>query len=394
MTRIGRFLAGAVAVAAAAATAGCGGIEPEDGDATLRVALASASGCGYTHMHVTVDSVQVHESPLATENSLGWRPLVPDQPSRIDLMTLDNGALADLGSTSLPAARYRKLRLVLAPNTAQHPLRNSVRTAGEGESALATPAAQQSGLVLSIDRDLSADETLRLVLDFDACASVVANGPGAGYLLKPVVRMLPWPSGEGSSVAGRVSNPPADGVRVSLQQAGRVVRSTAPDAEGRFLLSPAPAGTHDLVVVAEGRASSLITQVPVTENARTTLVADDRPLELVPSAMRIASGRIGLAGIGAIPEAQASALQAVGTRVVEVASRPVDAFDGGYVLRLPVAPPMLATYDAGAGGYAPAPDVGHAGRYAIEASVPGRAPQTIDVDVRSSDAVANFDFPP
>lgn len=374
--------------------AGCGGIDPEEGDATLRVALASASGCGYSNVHLTIDSVQVHESPLATENSLGWRVLAAPSPSRIDLMRLDNGALADLGSATVPSARYRKLRLVLAPNTASEPLRNSVTTPEQGETALATPAPQQAGLLLSIDRRASADEPLEVVLDFDACASVVSRGAAGGYLLKPVLRILPWPAGEGLSVAGRLGNMPAGGARVSLQRAGHPVRSTVADAEGRFLLSPVPAGTHDLVVVAEDRASAVLAEVPVAAQSRTVLVADDQPLELVPSGMRTVTGRVGLAGSTLVPEAQASALQAVGTRTVEIGSRPVDAVSGNYVLRLPVAPPMLANFDPGARGYALTPDIGRAGRYGIEASVPGRAPQTVDVDIRTGDAVANFEFLP
>lgn len=390
---LARLAATACAVAIAGFTA-CGGIEPEDGEASLRVALASASGCGYTNVHVTIDSVQVHESPLATGSSLGWRVLRPDGPRRVDLMTLDNGVLAALGSTSLPTGRYRQLRLVLAPNTAEQPLRNSVTAAGQGEVALAMPAAQQSGLVLRIDRDLAADEALEAVLDFDACNSVVPLGTSGGYLLDPVVRILPWPAGEGSSVAGRIDDIPATGARVSLQQAGRVMRSTVPDADGRFLLAPAPPGTHDLVIVAEGRANTVLAQVPVSDAGRTAVVADAEPIGLVTSAMRTVSGRIALLGTGAIPAARASALQAVGMRVIEAESRPVDALDGSYAMRLPVAPPMLATYDPDATGYSPSPDIGQAAKYGIEAAVPGRAVQTVEVDIGASDAVANFDFAP
>lgn len=394
MSNIRSILHGAATAIALAAVAACGGIEPEDGEASLRVALASASGCGYTNVHVTVDSVQVHESPLATENALGWRVLEPEGPGRIDLMALDNGVLAELGSTSVPVGRYQQLRLVLAPNTTGQPLRNSVTVAGQGTVALDTPAAQQSGLVMRIDRDLAADEALEAVLDFDACNSVVSRGATGGYLLKPVLRILPWPTGQGSSVAGRIANMPATGALVSLQQAGRVVRSTAPDADGRFLLAPAPAGTHDLVVVAEGRASTVLAQVPVDAAARTTVVADAQPLGLVASAMRAVSGRITLLGTSAIPEAQASALQMVGTRVVEIGSRPADALDGSYALRLPVAAPMLANYDPNATSHAPAPNIGQAAKYGIEAAVPGRAVQDIEVDIGTGDAVANFDFAP
>src|SRR5690606_19724497 len=156
--------------------------------------------------------------------------------------------------------RYQQLRLVLAPNTATQPLRNSVVVTGAGEFALATPAAQQAGLVMRIDRHVAADEQLDFVLDFDACESVVRQGAG-GYLLKPVLGVLPRPSGDGLSVVGRIDNLPAEGAVVSLQQAGHVLRSTRTDATGRFLLSPAPRGNHDLVIVAEGRASAVLANV-------------------------------------------------------------------------------------------------------------------------------------
>lgn len=110
--------------------------------------------------------------------------------------------------------------------------------------------------------------------------------------------------------------------------------------------------------------------------------------------MRAVSGRITLLGTSAVPEALASALQTVGTRVVEIRSRPTDAFDGGYALRLPVQAPMLAAYQANAAGYSFTPDVGHAANYTIEASVPGRTVQTLAIDILRADAIANFDFAP
>src|SRR5690606_42041680 len=100
-----RVLTGVIAAGVLVALTACGGIEPEDGDATLHVALAGASGCGYAHVHVTVDSVQVHESPLAPENSLGWRALEPAAPPRIGLRALGSGAPVGLRPPALPTAR-------------------------------------------------------------------------------------------------------------------------------------------------------------------------------------------------------------------------------------------------------------------------------------------------
>lgn len=394
MSRFRNILSGAMAGLALGVVAGCGGIEPEDGEASLRVAIASASGCGYQHVRIAVDSVRVHQSPIAGEDALGWRTLKLDATRRIDLMAMDNGVLEDLGATRIPVGRYQQLRLVLAPNTATRPLLNSVTKPGEGELPLAMPPARQSGLLVRIDRDLDADEGLDLVLDFDACRSVVPDAGGGNYLLEPTLRLLPWPEGEGSSVLGRLGNLPADGAVVSLQQAGHVLRTTTTDATGRFLLSPAPSGTHDLVIRAEGRTNMLLAGVPVRSASRTTVVAQEQPITLVTSGMRSVSGRIGLLGGLAIPAARASALQGVGTHVIEAGSRPVDAADGGFSLRLPVQAPMLANYDAQADGHDFSPDIGQAGRYTIEAALPGRPVQTRAVEIRMGDAVANFDFAP
>ena len=58
---------------------------------------------------------------------------------------------------------------------------------------------------------------------------------------------------------------------VSLQQNGVEVRSTVPDATGRFALTPVNAGTYTLVITAPGCSATVVTAVPVTANTMTTL---------------------------------------------------------------------------------------------------------------------------
>ena len=127
------LLCAAVASATLAATlAACGGGGGDSGSqrGTLRFALTDAPACGYDQVNVTVQKVRVHRSSTAADADSGWEELTVDPPRRVDLLTLQNGVLAELGQTPLPAGTYTQMRLVLADNAAGNPLANSVVPAG------------------------------------------------------------------------------------------------------------------------------------------------------------------------------------------------------------------------------------------------------------------------
>lgn len=65
-------------------------------------------------------------------------------PQKIDLLSLTNGVLADLGQTALPAGQYQQVRLLLAQNQG-NTLANSIVPTGGSEQPLDTPSATQSG---------------------------------------------------------------------------------------------------------------------------------------------------------------------------------------------------------------------------------------------------------
>lgn len=51
---------------------------------------------------------------------------------KVNLLTLTNGVLQDLGKITLPAGHYTQLRLVLTPNTSTTPFANSLVAEGTG----------------------------------------------------------------------------------------------------------------------------------------------------------------------------------------------------------------------------------------------------------------------
>lgn len=160
---------------------------------TLRLALTDAPACGFDKVFVTVEKVRIHQSASSGEGEAGWSEIVLGRPKRLDLLSLTNGVLEELGQTSLPAGRYQQLRLVLSDNGATAPFANAViPTGSKDEVALTTPSADQTGLKINTNMDVIASQTADFVIDFDACKSIVTtsgngNGSSGRYLLKPVL---------------------------------------------------------------------------------------------------------------------------------------------------------------------------------------------------------------
>ena len=389
----------ALVAATACVLAACGGsdsdpvVTPAAG--TLRVALADAPACGYDEVNVTVERVRVHQSGSAADEAGGWSEVVLNPVKRVNLLDLTNGVLEELGATTLPAGTYTQLRLVLSSNSATTPMANSVLPTGGTETPLVTPSGPQSGLKINTQINVASSQLTDVVLDFDACKSVVVAGNSGRYLLQPVLSILPRSSTTALAVEGYVAGAIAiGGTSVSLQQAGVVARSTTPDANGKFLLSPVPVGTYDLVITASGRVTSIVTGVPVTATGKTVVNASTAPISPVTSATRIASGTVTTTGTTTIPSATVRALQMIGTSTVEVIARPVDADTGAYSFTLPIVAPVKTAYVAGATTLTFAPEAAAAAKYTLEARVSGKPTQTANIDLTSANVITPFTFAP
>ena len=178
-----------------AGLAACGGGDGSSGasadSGTLRLAITDAPTCGYDAVNVTIQKVRVNQSSSASDTDSGWSEVVLSPARRVNLLTLTNGVLDELGQTPLPTGKYTQLRLVLADNDGTHPMANSVVPSGGTETALKTPSGQQSGVKANINIDIAANKMADFVLDFDACKSVVVAGSSGQYLLKPLVTVIP-----------------------------------------------------------------------------------------------------------------------------------------------------------------------------------------------------------
>ncbi len=331
-----------------AACSGGGGGAGSAGTGTLKIALTDAPACGYDNVWVTVTKVRVHRSETATDTDGDWSETLVDPSTggrRIDLLQLQNGVLADLGQMALTAGRYSQVRLVLASNSDVARANELVLTSTRETIPLDTPSAQQSGLKLKHAFEVTANTEVDLVLDFDACRSIVKAGNSGKFNLKPVIAALPILTG---SISGAVDPSAARGnASVSLQRsdaatgAVSVIRATAVRADGTRTLSPVPVTTpetpgYNLVIGSRGYGTVVYSNVPVASATTTTL-----PIAvLAPTTARTISGRVS----PVVPDvnAEVQALQRVvdlpGTAddvVVQVAFSNADAVTGDYELSVP-----------------------------------------------------------
>ncbi|AMO22422.1 DUF4382 domain-containing protein [Ramlibacter solisilvae] len=384
------------AVVAGVVACGGGGGDP-GGQGTLRVALTDAPACGFDHVYVTVDKVRVHQSASAGDGEAGWTDLAVTPPRRVDLLALTNGILEELGSVPLAAGHYSQVRLVLADNvTGAATPANAVQPTGGSLVALNTPSGQQSGLKLQAHFEVGSGQLADLVLDFDACKSIVRAGGSGQYNLKPVMSVVPRAA---SSIQGVVTTTLSlSSTTVAAQQAGATLRSTTPDASGNFSLPFLAPGTYTLVITSEGRATGVVTSVPA--GTGTTAVSTAATAITLPtSSMAEVTGTVSASTLSGgstvtapVTDATVRAMQAVAGETVEVRSQPADAVLGSYNLRLPTAAPVRAAYAASA-PLAFTADSAAAGKYTMQSQAPNRAVLSKPADISSGTGTqVNFGY--
>lgn len=364
--------------AAVLALAACGGGGGDAGtpvttpsnntSGTLALSLTDSPACGFDHVYVTVQKVRVHASADAAEDASGWTELTVGPTQRFDLLALQNGVLANLGQVPLAAGHYAQLRLVLAENGGATPLANAVVPTGGSEIALKTPSGPQSGLKLNASIDIAANQMADFVLDFDACKSVVTAGNSGQVLLKPVIAVVP---NLASGVSGYVDTSVAyGGTRVSLQQGGVVLKATAPDSTGKFVLAPVAPGSYDLVIQSKARATMVVTGVPVTAGTVTAVSTSVAPLSPAPALDGQAVGSVMVDGVAnTAPVAATQKLAGGGT--ITVAETLSDSTTGAFRLGLPAAAPWVAAYAAAPAGLVFAADATAGLAYSFTASLNG-----------------------
>ena len=424
-----KLLMGLMGLLVAGFVAGCGsggdgggGTTAQPG--TVSVSLTDAPACGYEQVNITVSKVRIHQSDNASDNSPGWTDITLNPPKTINLLDLNdptqpNFALLTLGETPLAAGHYTQLRLVLDKNNGNQPSANWVILEGQDPNnpnnriPLDTPSAIQSGIKLIHQFTVNSGQRVDLLLDFDACHSIVMTGNGK-YILKPVIKVIPT---ELNGINGFVDNN-LPNVVVTAQQNGNIVRTTMLNTTtGEFFLAHLDPGNYDVVITADSHATAVISGVPVVSctgsNTCVTAVSTKlapipvvTPPTLQPSATHNIGGTVTLNPLSTTDEtvfvAAKQTLNSGPTVTVnsQVAVTEVDAQNNPtgnytYALTLPTESPSLGPYAT------PLPIVftkqpaAVGVNYTIQASAFGYQTQSLNIpDISTVNTPQNFTLTP
>ena len=189
---------------------GCSGTSSSGDSGALSLSLTDASSDQYRAVYVTIDEIKVHH-----KGGDKWITVVSPKTT-YNLLDLVNGRMETLGDVELDPGVYTQMRLYLGDTHDKnknligvpHPYANYVIDA-DGVHELKIPSGYQTGVKLVHKFEIVADLTVDLVLDFDACASVVKAGKNGKYLLKPTIK-----------ITDAVNNAIVNGIVLGAQQTG------------------------------------------------------------------------------------------------------------------------------------------------------------------------------
>jgi hypothetical protein len=244
---------------------GGGSSDGTTGTGTLSVGLTDSSTDKYSAIYVTIDEIQVNKNDSSSNGNSGWEPVATPMKT-YNLLRLVNGVTEILGENELEVGTYKQIRLIIGKtaesenniNGVPHPEPNYVVLNDGSYVDLKIPSGYQTGVKLVHTFEVAGDSFVELVLDFEACKSVVETGSGK-YILKPTIKVIE--TANKHDVYGTVTDntEAITGALVSAQisdgLSASIVRSTLTSddtgVEGQYSLLLSPGQTYNIVVYSD-----------------------------------------------------------------------------------------------------------------------------------------------
>ncbi len=208
--------------------------KPASGNARIQIFLTD-DPANYNAVNINVQDIQIN----STDGGDQWQSLANVNRGMYNLLDLVNDKDTVLADATIPSGRIHQIRLVLGDG-------NTIVENGV-TYPLTTPSAQQSGLKLNIQQDVTEGVIYKLTMDFDASKSVVKTGNGK-YILKPVIRTVL--ESIGGSIKGVVT-PFYFSSQVLAIQGSDTVATTYIGNNGGYLIKGLSPGSYNVHVIPE-----------------------------------------------------------------------------------------------------------------------------------------------
>lgn len=271
-------------------TACSGGDSSSGGTGTLSVSLTDASTDRFRAVYITVDEIQVHLGG-DENNPNNWVTIdMPASPMTLNLLELANGVREDLGLAVLASGRYTQLRMILGRRpdgsinvfSQAHAFPNYVIDNNDPANIheLKVPSEYNTGVKIVNGFTINTEQTTELVLDFDACRSVVEAGSTRNWHIKPTIRAAELY--ELAIILGQVTTDGTNaipGASISVQRydtsAGQakdqvdVETSSLTDEFGNYMIFVKP-GVYNLVAYKEGNQAKYVSVTTSTDQTLET----------------------------------------------------------------------------------------------------------------------------
>jgi hypothetical protein len=238
---------------------------------TVSFGLTDSSADEYQAVYVTIDEVQVNRNEASSDGDGSWE-VVATPRKTYNLLKLVNGVTETLGEKELDVGAYNQIRLIIGETPESennifgepHPAANYVilNDGSDTIKSLKIPSGINTGIKLVHQFVVKEDQVVELLLDFDACRSVVKAGNSGKYILKPTIKVID--TFNKSVVFGLVTDDspvpvPLGWATVSAQisdgSSAAVVRSTltdlgdeVPGDKGKYELLLSPTQSYKVVV--------------------------------------------------------------------------------------------------------------------------------------------------
>ena len=235
----------------------CNSNSNDNGKANVQVQMTDTPA-NFDALIVNITRIEAHTSG-ASANS-GWH-VISNTPVKVNIMNLTNGKTQLLADNQLKADNYDAIRLVLGSG-------NKVVINGQ-TSTLTVPSGEQSGVKINTNLNLSSGQTARILLDFNASASLNLTG-NLKYMLKPVISIVNY--NEDGNISGTIQ--PAKAQAALIAENAQDTTSTYADSStGQFTLVGLKAGSYTVHVYSGSKSYSDTTfnKIKVNANSNTNM---------------------------------------------------------------------------------------------------------------------------